>query len=133
MTSPFVYVNSITHEKTNLMRDSANDDMAESSYVPFVVNRTLSYHQDTILLANLVNRYHTTDKKLQYEFLLHSVRKRKRFAKWTKAEADERIDLIQRAFQYSRRRAAEVVDFFTNEQIDDLRTRQYRGGTDDDK
>ena len=88
---PFDYVNSINFTKKNLMKNTANDELAEKGYAPFLTNKSLSYFTDTILYANEMNRYHFLDKKLQYEFYLNSLRKKKRFAKWAKAEAALKI------------------------------------------
>ncbi len=82
---PFDYVNSINFTKKNLMKNTANDELAEKDYVPFLTNKSLSYFTDTLLYANEMNRYHFLDKRLQYEFYLNSIRKKKRFAKWAKA------------------------------------------------
>ena len=39
---PFDYVNSINFTKKNLMRNSDNDELAESGYVPYITNKSLS-------------------------------------------------------------------------------------------
>jgi len=58
--SPFDYVNSINYTKKDIMED----DVAEKTYVSFMVNRSLSYFSDTVALANEMNRYHHLDNKL---------------------------------------------------------------------
>ena len=73
---PFDFVNSINFTKKNMMRDTANDDLAEKSYVPFLTNRSLSYFTDTLLYANEMNKLHQLDNKLQYEFFLNTIRKK---------------------------------------------------------
>ena len=90
---PFDYVNSINFTKKNLMKNTANDELAEKDYVPFLTNKSLSYFTDTLLYANEMNRYHFLDKRLQYEFYLNSIRKKKRFAKWAKAEDNNDVML----------------------------------------
>jgi hypothetical protein len=40
------------------------DDIDEKAYNPFLVNRTLSYFQDTIAYANIMNQYNQTKKKI---------------------------------------------------------------------
>ena len=70
---PFDFVNSINHKKNNMMRDTENDELAESSYVPFLTNRQLSYFPDTLFYANQMNILHNADNKLQYEYLLNSI------------------------------------------------------------
>lgn len=78
--NPFVFLNSINHTKEDVMVD----DMIEKSYNSFMINRSLSYFPDTVGLANVMNRYHHIDSKLQYHFLINIIRKRRRFSKWFK-------------------------------------------------
>jgi hypothetical protein len=56
--NPFDYVNQILQGKKQLIVDEAT----ESEYVPFLVNRSLSYHVDCIAYANEMNRRHHLDK-----------------------------------------------------------------------
>ena len=79
--NPFDFVNSITYSKKDIM-----NDINEKEYAPFLVNRSLSYHQDTLLYANEMNSRFDVSHRLQYHYLLNSIRKRKRFAKWAKPE-----------------------------------------------
>ena len=51
--SPFDYLNAINYTKKDIMVD----DIAEKQYNPFMVNRGLSYFQDTVLMANEMNQY----------------------------------------------------------------------------
>ncbi len=92
------------------MRDSENDELMEKGYTPFVVNRALSYHTDTLLYANEMNRLHDTPNKMQYEYLLHSVRTGKRFSKWAKNEDLEVLQMVARYYQCNLQRAKEYVD-----------------------
>lgn len=128
MSSPFDYVNSINFSKENMMRNTENDELAEKGYDPFLTNRSLSYFEDTIGMANEMNLRANADKLLQYEFLLNTIRKRKRFSKWVKPEKNESIALIQEFYGYSRRKAEEAADMLTNEQIDEIRNKLLKGG-----
>ena len=128
MSSPFDYVNSINFSKENMMRNTENDELAEKGYDPFLTNRSLSYFEDTIGMANEMNLRANADKLLQYEFLLNTIRKRKRFSKWIKPEKNESIALIQEFYGYSRRKAEEAADMLTNEQIDEIRNKLLKGG-----
>ena len=86
--NPFDYVNSVSHTKKDIMVD----DITEKGYSSFTINRSLSYFYDTIQLANIMNQYHHLDKKLQYHFLINTIRKRKRFSKWNKPETESDIE-----------------------------------------
>jgi len=63
--NPFDYVNSINTHKRNLMVGSENDELAEKEYVPFLTNKALSYHTETLLYSNEMNRYAFLPNKLQ--------------------------------------------------------------------
>jgi hypothetical protein len=120
--NPFDFVNSITTTKNNLME---NDPLAERDYVPFVVNRALSYFPDTIFAANAMNTNAFLDKKIQYEYLFHSVSKKKRFSKWHKPEEDARIEAIVTLFKCSIRQAKQTLKILKSDQIDKLMA-EYR-------
>tara|TARA_R100000315_G_C5150460_1_gene86175 strand:- start:74 stop:457 length:384 start_codon:yes stop_codon:yes gene_type:complete len=123
--SPFDYLNSINLTKKNLIVD----EQSEKDYVPFIVNRGLGYFSDTVLLANEMNVNCNLDSKMQYDFLRSTVKKRKRFSKWLKADDDEKIDIICKYFGYSRSVAKSVVDLFDEQTIDILKKRLDKGGS----
>ena len=125
MSNPFDYVNSILQNKKNLIVD----ELTEKDYSPFLVNRTLSYHKDCILYANEMNRRHLADKKLQYDFLLNTIRSQKRpFAKWVKAEKSEDLECIKQVFGLSNEKAREAMRLLSNEQIQQLKEQTDTGG-----
>jgi len=126
--NPFIYVDSVTNTKKNLMRGSANDELAESGYNPFLTNKSLSYHQDAILHSNEMNMYGFLDNKLQYEFLLNSLRKRKRFAKWHKKTEDVSIELIMEYFGYGRSEAMQALRVLTDDQVAMIESFLDKGG-----
>ena len=101
----------------------------EKSYVPFMVNRALSYHIDTVLYANEMNRLHQADKKLQYDYLFHSVKARKRpFQKWHKKEKADSIEAIKTFFGYSTQKAEEVLRVLTEDQVNQIVAKTTIGG-----
>lgn len=115
--NPFEYVTSINLNKKDIMVD----DVAEKAYVPFMVNRSLSYFADTVFFANEMNRYHNLDNKLQYHFLINIVRKGKRFSKWIKPEQNDNIELIKECYGYSNEKAEQVLQLLSPEQLDYLK------------
>ena len=128
MSNPFVYVDSVSYTKKNLMRGTANDELAERGYKPFLANKALSYHQDAILYANELNRRPQLDNKLQYEFLLNSLRKRKRYAKWQKKVDDVSLELIMEYFGYGRAEALHALKVLTDEQLAMIEVALDKGG-----
>jgi hypothetical protein len=123
--SPFDYVNSVLQNKKNLIVD----ELTEKDYQPFLVNRTLSYHKDCIMYANEMNRRHQTDKKLQYDFFLNTIRSQKRpFAKWVKTEKSDDLECIKQVFGFSDQKAREALRLLSNEQIQKLKEQTDTGG-----
>lgn len=124
MPKLFDYVTSINDSKKDIMID----DMTERSYNSFMINRSLSYFQDTVGLANVVNQYHHLDNKLQYHFLINIVRKRKRFSKWMKAESESDIDAVQEYYGYSKEKAKQVLPLLSPDQIIIIKKKVSKGG-----
>jgi hypothetical protein len=124
---PFDYVNSINFTKKNLMKNTANDELAEKDYVPFLTNKSLSYFTDTLLYANEMNRYHFLDKRLQYEFYLNSIRKKKRFAKWAKAEDNNEVMMIQEYYKFSPQKAKAALSVLSPKQKDIIKHKMENG------
>ena len=124
---PFDYVNSINFTKKNLMKNTANDELAEKDYVPFLTNKSLSYFTDTLLYANEMNRYHFLDKRLQYEFYLNSIRKKKRFAKWAKADDNDEVMMVQEYYKFSPQKAKAALKVLTPTQKNIIKHKMENG------
>jgi len=124
--SPFEFVKSINEKTGNLLE--GNQDL-EKAYAPFLVNRGLSFTADTLLAANEMNAAPFLDKRMQYDYLYATVRKRKRFAKWIKAEEDDLEDMIVEYFGVSRRRATEYATMLTTEDVQNIKQKLNKGGT----
>ncbi len=123
--NPFEFLNSINSTKKNLMDVDID---TEKSYNSFLVNRSLSYFPDTIFMSNEMNRLHHLDNKMQYDFLINIVRKKKRFSKWDKP--DERADLecVKEYFGYSESKAKQAIVLLTESQIKTIKNKVSRGG-----
>lgn len=121
--NPFSFVTAINDNK-----DIMVDDLAEKAYDPFMVNRSLSYFQDTVLTANEMNINHHIDKRLQNDFLINMVRKRKRFSKWDKPNSNSDVEVVKEYYGYNNEKARNALTLLTSEQIDILRQKVYKGG-----
>ena len=122
--NPFDYLNSINNTKKNIMVD----DIAEKDYNAFMVNRGLSYFSDTILMANEMNINHHLESRLQFDFLINIIKKKRRFSKWLKATEIENLSIIKEYYGYSDEKAKSVLSLFGNDQINELKQRIYKGG-----
>ena len=119
------WLNSINFNKNNLIEE---DPEAISSYPPYIVNRCLSGHLDTVLFANEMNRYSNLDKDMQYSFFLYTLRKRKRFSPWLKKEQVEDLDLVKKHYGYSNEKAKVAVSLLTKTQLEYIRNKHDMGG-----
>ena len=119
------WLNSINFTKENLIAD---DPEAIKKYPPYIVNRCLSGHLDTVLFANEMNNYSNLDKDLQYSFLLYTLRKRKRFSPWLKKEQVDDLDLVKKHYGYSNEKAKVAVSLLTKTQIENIRNKHDMGG-----
>jgi hypothetical protein len=126
--NPFDFVNAINTTKKNLMRGSENDALAEKSYSPFMTNRALSYHLDTIGVANEMNIRHEAEALTQFEYLLNTVRPKKRFAKWVKKENDKDLSVVKEYYGYNDAKALQTLSILTSEQLDIIRKTLEKGG-----
>lgn len=122
--SPFDFINAINHSKEELIVD----DWSEKQYVPFVVNKGLSYGPDTVIQANEMNSRAHLDKKLQFQFLINSIRPKKRFNKWIKVEKLEAIEIVKQYYGYSTEKARQVLSILNEEQINHLKEKLKKGG-----
>ena len=126
--TPFDYINSISQSKKDLMTNSENDELAEKSYNPFLVNKGLSYFPDTVLYANEMNLHGNLDKKPQFAYLLNSIRPRKRFSKWFKNELVENVSIISEYFDYSYSKAKQVAHLISPDQLEIMKQKLQKGG-----
>lgn len=124
MSGPFEYVNSISLTKKYLMET----DLDEKEYVPFIVNRAISNFPDTIFYANEANKLANVDKKLQYDYLYHSIPKKKRYSKWNKKKTDDDLALVAEFYKYSTEKAKAVLPLLTDDQLDTIRKTLEQGG-----
>ena len=123
--NPFDFINSINYSKEKLIVD----DITEKAYNPYITNHQLSYFSDTVHIVNVLNKYHHLDKKLQYDFLLNIVRKRKRFTKWNKPDDVGNLEVVKEYYGYSNEKAKYIMPLLSPEAIEIIKQRMYKGGT----
>ena len=122
--NPFEYCNAINYTKKDIMID----DIAEKAYSPYMVNRQLSYFPDTVLAANEMNRNHHIDNRLQFDFFINIIRRRKRFSKWFKPEQISDLDVVKKYYGYSNEKARQVLALLSTEQMNELKNKVAKGG-----
>ena len=124
------YLNSINFNKNNLM--DGEDDMYEKKYSPFIVNKCLApTGKEECLLVNEMNRYGSVldkDKKLQYDFLLNTIRTRKRYAPWIKESKSKNLEYVKEYYGYNNSKAKSILDILNDEQIEFIKSKLNKGG-----
>ena len=124
---PFDFIKAINDSK-DVMK---NDPFAEKDYIPFLVNRGLSFFQDTILQVNEMNRNHFLDNKLQFDYLINNIRPRKRWSKWLKPEKIDNLELVKLYFGFGNEKAKDALEVLTNEDIEEIKSKLAKGGVEE--
>lgn len=110
------------------MTGTENDELAEKGYAPFIVNKALSYFPDTLLYANEVNKLAHIDNKLQYHYLLNSIRAQKRFSKWAKKEDSDDLEVVKEYYGYSNEKAYQALSILSKDQLKLIKEKIQQGG-----
>ena len=120
------YLNSINTGKINLMDDG--DELWEKKYPSYIVNKCLAPFTDTIMLVNEMNRNHHIDKKLQYDFLLNSLKTKKRFAPWLRSNQSKNLEYVKEYYGFSNEKAKSALNILNDEQIKHIKGVLDKGG-----
>ena len=124
--SPFDYTKAINQSKERLM--DSPDEMWEKKYSPFIVNKALYPFPDTVLLVNEMNQCHYLDNRLQFDFLLNSIRPRKRYAPWLKASKIDNLELVKEYFGYSDQKARDALKILSDDDLEYIQDKLNKGG-----
>lgn len=104
------------------------DPESIKDYSPYIINRCLSGHLDSILYANEMNIYNTLPNKMQYDFYINSLRAKKRFSPWLRKEKIEELECIKQYYGYSNEKALQALRLLSKEQIDYIKSKLETGG-----
>lgn len=119
------WLNSINISKQNLIDENPE---SEKSYPPFVINKCLGSFIDTILYVNELNINYHLDKKLQYDFLINSLRPKKRYSPWLKKGKIDSLELVKQYYGYNDQKAKIALSILSKEQIEFIKSKMNRGG-----
>tara|TARA_B100000401_G_C52242250_1_gene455686 strand:+ start:159 stop:539 length:381 start_codon:yes stop_codon:yes gene_type:complete len=122
--SPFEYLKAINETKEDVMLTSHD----EKKYSAFIVNRGLSFFMDTIFQANELNRNHHLDSRLQFDYLLNSIRQKKRYSKWLKNEKIDNLDIVKEYYGFSNEKAKDALKVLSDEQLGYIKDKLNQGG-----
>ena len=119
------WLNSINQTKKNLIDE---DPSLEKEYPQYIINLCFSGHLDAIMFANEMKRYNFLPKKMQYDFLLNTLRTKKRFPPWLRQEKIKDLDLVKRYYGYSNEKAKQALRILTKEQLNFIKSKFETGG-----
>lgn len=120
------WLNSINQNKKNIMDE---DPSSTKEYAPYIINRCLSGHIDCLMYANEMNKFSSLDKKLQYDFFINIIRKKKRFSPWLKQEKIKDLEIVKSYYGYSNEKAKQALRILTKTQLDFIKSKLETGGT----
>ena len=122
---PFEFIKSISQTKDNFIKEFPS---VEKDYKPFLVNRGLSFFQDTILQVNEMNKNHFIDNKLQFDYLLNSIRTRKRWSKWLKPDKIDNLEMVKEYYGFGNEKAKDALEVLSDADIEFIKTKFEKGG-----
>jgi hypothetical protein len=121
------YLKAINETKTPLL--DTDDITWEKKFSPFVINRCLSMFYDTIMHSNEMNGLHFLPKRMQFHYLINSIRKKKRFGgKWLSQSKLKNLDVVKEYYGYSNSKATEALNLLSDGQIEELTMSLNKGG-----
>ena len=120
------YLKSINQTKENLM--DSDDPMWEKKYSPYIVNKCIAPFNDTIMFVNEINMRHHLENKLQYDFLLNTIRPKNRFAPWVRGSKIKDLEFIKEYYGYSNEKAKVALQILSNDQIKTIKDSLSKGG-----
>ena len=121
------YLNAINFTKKNLM--DSDDLLWQKKYPAFIVNKILSGFQDCIMLINEMNRNHFVDKDMQFQFLLNSIRSKKRYSPFLRSSKLKDLDVVNEYYGYNNEKAKVALDILTKDEVKLIKEKLFKGGT----
>ena len=120
------YLKAINKTKEKLM--DSEDKMWEKKYPAFIINKCVAPFSDTIHLVNEMNIHHHLDSKLQFDFLLNSLRRRDRYTPWLKAKKIKNLEYVKEYYGYNNEKAKVALDILGDDQIKTIKDSLNKGG-----
>ena len=121
------YLNAINFTKKNLM--DSDYLLWQKKYPAFIVNKILSGFQDCIMLVNEMNRNHFVDKDMQFQFLLNSIRSKKRYSPFLRSSKLKDLDVVKEYYGYNNEKAKVALDILTKDEVKLIKEKLFKGGT----
>ena len=121
----FDFVGDLCSDKNYLFNEST-----EREFTVFMINRALSQNQDTVMLANEMNKHWRCSKEMVHDFYYYIIPKRKRYGKWAKQDNSNKevLELLMKHYCTSRVRALEYLKLLNENEIELIESLYEQGG-----
>lgn len=119
------YLDALSHKKDASVLQDLD---FQKEYKPYIVNRSLSYHQDSVLAANMMNERSGLSPEAQFSFYLSTLRPRKRISKWLKPTVSDDVHAIAEYYSCSVRHAVDLLSLHSPDQLTIIHSRLEKGG-----
>ena len=106
----------------------SDDPMWKKKYNAFMVNKVLSFFSDTIMMANEMNRNYILENDMQFQFLLNSIRSKKRYSPFLRAEKLNDLDVVKEYYGYNNEKAKSALDILTKDEVKLIKEKLFKGG-----
>jgi|TARA_R110001592_G_scaffold47587_8_gene150659 hypothetical protein len=126
--TPFDFINAASFSKDDLINNHEVPEQAEKLYTAYIVNRGFANFEDTILHANEMNQRPNLFSGAQFDYYRGALRKRKRFSKWFKPDADKDLDALQEVYQCNRTVAKMYQKALSPDQMSEVHNKLQTGG-----
>ena len=105
-------------------------EVVEEFTNPYIMNRAMTFNTDTLFFSDEASMFQNVPSYAHYLFYFYSIEKKKyRPGRWEKkTDPSENLDAIKEAYNVSTERALEYLDILTEEQIEEIKTKQSKGG-----
>ena len=108
----YQFFNDITYSKENIMESMDIED----KYVPYSMNKNLSYSAEWIMSVNVMNGNSHLPKRLQYDYFINSIRRRSRkLESWIKPEKSDALESVKEYYNYSNQKAKDAMLLLSND------------------
>ena len=81
-----------------------------------------------MMFANEMNKYPFLPKKMQHDFFIHIVRKKKRFSPWLRKDKIKDLDTVKTYYECSNAKAEQILKILTKEQLNFIKSKLDIGG-----
>lgn len=112
-----------------LLREKEETGVFPKGYNQYMINMALGNHPDTILFANEMN-WRTLPDEMHYRFLFGALEKKKRYAKWFRADEKEKtlVEDVARFYGVSQREARMYLPLISQKEREEIQEVLHREG-----